>query len=65
MNTGLQKLHCEHNGRAKLSREDVENIFELWNNKVNQHEIARRFGVHRMTIHFIIKGKTWKKINNE
>ena len=56
-----QHRHGEANPAAKLDRQKVEMIrlmFEV--EHATKTEIARRFGVSRGTIGFILSGETWR-----
>lgn len=49
----------EDHGRAKLTRWDVERVFELRDEGMPVAEIARKMEVSRNTIRKIVEGKTW------
>jgi hypothetical protein len=50
-------------GVSKLREEDIPEIRELISTGVPQREVARRFGVAKGAIGFIVSGKTWKHVN--
>lgn len=52
----------EDAGQAKLSEEQVKDVFTLWNNGKTQEEIADLYGVSGTTIHAIIAGRNWKHV---
>jgi hypothetical protein len=49
----------ENNGRAKLSAARVLRIRQLYMEGMSQRQIARKMGVVRGTIQFIVTGKNW------
>lgn len=49
----------ESNGRALLTESDVHQIKSMTGSSA---EIARQFGVHRVTVSDIRRGKTWKNV---
>lgn len=44
---------------AKLRGEDVVEIRRLRQSGISEAELARRYGVHRTSINFIVNRKTW------
>lgn len=50
------------NGRAKLTESQVEEIRQGWAAGETQVSMARRFGVSRSAIQFILNGRTWAGI---
>lgn len=49
----------ENNGRAKLSREQVLQIVGLVRAGAHKQEVAARFDVSAMAVHYIMIGKRW------
>ena len=47
---------------AKLREQDIPIIRALAADGMNNTQIGRRFGVHRLTIHLILNGKNWAHI---
>ena len=65
--TGGQPKHGtkgKHNGRAKLSEEDVNNIRRAvkLDDELSQKTLARGYRVSRVAIHKILTRKTWKHL---
>lgn len=50
----------ENHGRHKLTEKKVYKILEMIEQGINQHEIAKMFGVNHATISSIKTGKNWK-----
>jgi hypothetical protein len=50
----------EKNGRAKLTK---ENVNEILTSSMNGRQLAARFGVSKSTINNVRRGATWKKCN--
>ena len=57
-----QRLRGMLNGRAKLSREDVQRIRDLRRNGVAQRRVASIVGISRSMVQFIEHGKNWTHI---
>ena len=55
-------LHGEQHQNSKLRNTDIPIIRELHRAGKPAREIAPLFGVHRITIHSILTGKTWATI---
>jgi len=51
------------NGRAKLKEADIPRIIALNKNGTTQREIAKRYGVSRAMVSFIVTGKYWRHIS--
>lgn len=49
-------------GRAKLTEDDVNKIRALALAGVSQRELARRFGVDRVSIQYILRRRNWKHL---
>lgn len=72
-NVRHQKLHDktargERHWRAKLTETQVREIFSIFNPKdpkFTAASLAKKYGVHRDSIHNILNKKTWKHINTE
>lgn len=57
-----RKRSGQNNNSAKLTKRQVEEIrFRYKNEKIFQKDLAKEYGVNRMTILRIINNKTWKK----
>ena len=54
-----EKTAGERNGRAKLTAEQVAEVRQLYAGGMSQRKIARKMGVVRGTIQFIVQGKHW------
>jgi hypothetical protein len=52
----------ERNPRAKLTREQVAEIRSRAGHGESRRSLARRYGVGRTTIDFIVNGGTWKDV---
>jgi hypothetical protein len=53
-------LPGERNGRAKLNREEVEEIREIYKNGgISQEDIAAAYGVNQTSVSFIVRGVHW------
>lgn len=50
------------NGRAKLSEDDVREIFRLRAEGWTQQQLANEFGVNQTGISSMLTGKTWKSV---
>ncbi len=50
------------NGRAKLTESQVSEIREGWRNGETQVSMARRYGVSKSAIQWVINGKNWAGI---
>ena len=51
------------NGSAKLTEDKVKEIRLLFANRTQtQRELARRYGVHEVTISYIVRNVTWKHV---
>jgi hypothetical protein len=55
----------ERSGSAKLTEEQVREVFRLRKSGLLQKEIAKRLGVIRQTIGLILSGKNWPHIFEE
>lgn len=53
----------ELNHSSKLTKESVLEIKKILKSGSSQYSIAKRFGVHKMTINDIYQNKTWKHIS--
>lgn len=47
---------------TKLKAEDIPVIRSLSADGLNNTQIGKRFGVHRLTIHLILNGKNWSHV---
>jgi len=55
------KKRGENHHKAKLTESDVRLIREMYSTgKFTRYALAKKFGVCRGTVHFIVIGKTWK-----
>jgi hypothetical protein len=52
----------ESMGSAKLTEDDVKHIRRLWENGMQQKEIAPMFGVSPVRISLIVNRKSWKHV---
>lgn len=50
----------ERNGRAKLTRDEVQAIRDAAAAGTPQAALARRYGVHPSTIRDIVRGRIWR-----
>jgi len=50
----------ERHPSAKLTREQAQQIRQRYANGESQMALGREFGVSGTTIHYLVKGKTWK-----
>ena len=50
------------NGRARLTPEQVSEIRKCWSGGETQVSMARRFGVSRSAVQWILNGRTWAGI---
>ena len=58
---GLQKpKRGEKSNFSKLSKEDIDKIFEMRKKKMTQKEIAELIGCTRSNISYILNQKTWQ-----
>mgnify|MGYP001571589834 CR=1 FL=1 len=53
------RMQGESHPRARLSADDVRQIFLLREDGLTQREIGLRFGVRQETVHKILAGKRW------
>lgn len=58
---GERPIGSRH-GMAKLTESDVVKIRSLHGDGVNNRRISEAFGVHRVTISYIVSGKTWRHV---
>jgi len=58
--SAFQRADFPRRGQAKLSLKDVEVIKDLRAKGFTLREIGEKFGVHKVTIHLLLAGKTWK-----
>ncbi len=65
MRTKMRHTHGEAHAAAKFSDEDIANIRLLRSQGVSGAELARRYGVHKVTAEVIIRGKAWKHVAAE
>ena len=54
--------NVQRSSNAKLTPEQVREIRVL-SATLSNSEIARRFGVHRITIHDIVQGRSWRDVS--
>jgi len=52
----------ESNPRARLTKEDVLKIRQLFSDGMRQTDIAKQYNMSVMAIHSIVRYKTWKHI---
>ena len=52
------------NGRAKLTEPQVSEIRQCWANGETQVSMARRFGVSRAAIQWVLNGRSWAGIGD-
>jgi hypothetical protein len=65
VNNGLRKTNGENNGRAILTKEDVEyirKIYKFRDKEFGGKALAEKFGVGQTTISHIIKNESWKDV---
>ncbi len=53
-------MRGEGNSQARLNAEQVRQIRELSADGMPRAEIAKKFGVGKTTVCYVIKRKTWK-----
>ena len=58
-----RQMRYERMWKAKLTRQDVEDIHVLYRNGMSQRKLAKRYGVWETTIADVIHGRTWKGIS--
>ena len=58
---GLRNSKGENNGRAKIKKEDVRKIKDMYSNKISIAEIARTFKIGWTTVSHILKNESWKE----
>ena len=51
------------NGSARLTEQDIPEIFRLSAAGLHQWQIAERFGVSQRTIGMVLRGETWRHIS--
>lgn len=54
--------HGESHHCSKLKESDVRRIFSLYNDGVDQQEIAKMFGVNHISVCKILAGKAWRHL---
>ena len=62
------KTHGELHYMHKLSNEDVTSIrseYQFGKKGFGTESIAKKYGVHRMTVKAIVTGKTWKHLKGD
>lgn len=61
---GTGNYRCgERHHKAKLTEQEVKEIWKLWwNGMYTQTDIAKIYNAHPVTIHYILRNKTWKHI---
>ena len=60
---GLQKTRCgEDSNLSKLTRNEVETIFDLYEDGRPVSDIARKIGCSSSNVSCILTGKSWKQI---
>lgn len=60
----LRNQEGEHNGYAKLTQDQVDEIRSLyvkWSKEFGIKALAKKYNVHPATIHLIVIGKSWNK----
>lgn len=61
INKGRDRFRGEQNGRAKLTREQVEAIkIEYAQGGISQKNLGRKYRVSEAAVYFIVHGKTWR-----
>lgn len=61
--TGLNRgVRGEQQGQSKLTEDSIIKIKEMLSDGITQIEIAKKFGVHQMTISKINTGRLWRHV---
>lgn len=56
-------LKGEQSGRSKLTESDVRRIRALVASGISQREVARQYGVHSVTVHYIVHRVNWPHVD--
>lgn len=65
LSPSLNRIKGTAHHKAKLTPDDVKDIFRLHAGGTSQRELGRMFGVSKTAIQYVLEGRNWKHVSRD